>query len=79
MGGKEGHIWPDGISCAVGNQEMAKVTLENGLMLQPSRTYAALWLLYHAVDEGVRSGEVDENEEIVTREVYHHRGMKECT
>ena len=46
----------------------------NGLLLRPSKTHAALWLLYHAVDEGVRLGEVDENGERVTWDgVYHHK------
>ena len=43
---------------ATRNKEMAKITLDNGLLLRSSKTHAALWLLYHAVDEGVRSGEV---------------------
>ena len=59
---------------ATRNKEMAKLTLDNGLLLRPSKTHAALWLLYHAVDEGVRPGEVDENGEIVTRDgVYHYK------
>ena len=59
---------------ATRNKEMAKLTLDNGLLLRPSKTHAALWLLYHAVDESVRPGEVDENGEIVTWDgVYHHK------
>ena len=53
---------------ATRNKEMAKLTLGNGLILRPSKTHAALWLLYHAVDEGVRPGQVDENGELVTPE-----------
>ena len=53
---------------------MAKLTLGNGLLLRPSRTHAALWFLYHAVDEGVRPGQVDENGELVTPDgVYHYK------
>ena len=46
---------------ATRNREMAKLTLDNGLLLQPSKTHAALWLLYHAVDEGVRPGRMEKS------------------
>ena len=52
---------------------MAKLTLDNGLLLRPSKTHAALWLLHRPVDEGVRCGEVDENGEIVTWDGVYHR------
>ena len=59
---------------ATRNKEVAKLTLGNGLLLRPSRTHAALWFLYYAVDEGTRPGQPDENGELVTPEgVYHYK------